>query len=158
MSVKLIEPPNMHLWSQSIGGLIINFGVIEFLTLRWIQVLDGEPAAIAARKDKLSRRIRVAVSLIPTSPFSDSEKKRSTDLWSEASQLSAMRNRIAHNPMCVGIHLQSKQVELSIIELQKMTPKGQNQLERLDYSQIAAVALRARDIGRDLSALIESIP
>jgi hypothetical protein len=64
MSVSFIKPPDMGYWSQSIGGLIINFGVVEFLTLRWIQVFDGEPAAIAARKHKLSRRIQSAVTLM----------------------------------------------------------------------------------------------
>jgi hypothetical protein len=39
-----------------------------------------------------------------------------------------------------------------------MTPTGDNPLERLDRSQIASIALRVGAIGRDLSAIIESIP
>jgi hypothetical protein len=158
MSVSFIKPPDMGYWSQSIGGLIINFGVIEFLTLRWIQVFDGEPAAIAARKHKLSRRIQSAVTLIAASPLSDADKKRASDLWSEASQLSGTRNRVAHNPMTVGVMKKSGELVLSIIDLQKMTPTGENPLERLDRSQIASIALRVGEIGRDLSAIIESIP
>jgi len=45
---------------------------------------------------------------------------------------------------------------LSIIDLKKMSPTSDNPLETLDYSQIASIALRAREIGRALSALIES--
>ncbi len=41
---------------------------------------------------------------------------------------------------------------------EKMTPTGENPLERLNRSQIASIALRAGAIGRDLSAIIESIP
>ena len=158
MSVSFIKPPDMGYWSQSIGGLIINFGIIEFLTLRWIQVLDGEPAAIEARKLKLSRRIQSAVALIPSSPLSDVDKKRASDLWNEVSQLSGTRNRVAHNPMSVGIMANSGEMVLSIIDLKKMTPTGDNPLEKLDRSQIASIALRAGAIGRDLSAIIESIP
>jgi hypothetical protein len=39
-----------------------------------------------------------------------------------------------------------------------MTPTGENPLERLDRSQIASIALRVGEIGRDLNAIIESIP
>jgi len=68
---KIVEIPNMLLWSQSIGGLIINFGIIEFQSLRWIEKLGGVPAALNARKHKLSLRINAAVALIPSSSLSD---------------------------------------------------------------------------------------
>ena len=64
MSAQIIAIPDMSLWSQSIGGLIINFGLIEFQTLQWIQKLGGDDAAIKARKDTLSWRITAAVALI----------------------------------------------------------------------------------------------
>src|SRR5205814_2548116 len=102
MSGRFIEIPNMVLWSQSIGGLIINFGLIEFQSLRWIQKLGGEAAAMKTRKDKLSWRINTAVSLIGASKLSAADQTRARDLWTEASTLSATRNRIAHNPICVG--------------------------------------------------------
>ena len=158
MSVSFIKPPDIEYWSQSIGGLIINFGVIEFLTLQWIQVFDSEAASIAARKLKLYRRIESAVALIPSSPLSDFDKKRASDLWGEVSQLSGARNRVAHNPMTVGVMAKTGELVLSIIDLKKMTPTGNNPLERLDRSQIASMALRAGEIARDLSAIIESIP
>jgi hypothetical protein len=37
MPPRNITIPDMTLWSQSIGGLIINFGGIEFQTLRWLE-------------------------------------------------------------------------------------------------------------------------
>ncbi len=92
----------MLLWSQSIGGLIINFGIIEFQSLRWIEKLDGVPAALKARRDKLSLRINAAVALIPSSSLAEIDQRKARDLWTEVNSLSATRNRIAHNPICVG--------------------------------------------------------
>ena len=44
---------------------------------------------------------------------------------------------------------------LGVIDLQQMTPKGENALEGLHYTQIASAALRARDITNELSAIVE---
>ncbi len=148
----------MSLWSQSIGGLIINFGLIEFQSLRWIQKLGGDDAAIKARKDKLSFRITTAVALIGPSTIPAADQARARDLWSEASKLSGTRNRIAHNPICIGRREQTGEAVLSIIDLKKMAPTSDNPLETLDFSQIASVALRVREIARELSAILESIP
>ena len=80
MSPQFVQIPNMVLWSQSIGGLIINFGVIEFQSLLWIHKLGGETAALKARRDKLSRRIEKAVSLIASPPFSTAHESRALAL------------------------------------------------------------------------------
>jgi hypothetical protein len=154
---KIVEIPNMLLWSQSIGGLIINFGIIEFQSLRWIEKLGGVSAALKARKDKLSFRINAAVALIPSSSLSDIEQKQARDLWTEVNNLSTIRNRIAHNPICVGRRADTAEAVLSIIDLKKMSPTSDNPLEALDCSRIASTALRVREIGRLLSALIESV-
>ncbi len=147
----------MLLWSQSIGGLIINFGIIEFQSLRWIEKLDGVSAALKARKDKLSLRINAAVALIPSSSLSEIDQRKARNLWTEVNNLSDMRNRIAHNPICVDRRANTGEAVLSIIDLKKMSPTNDNPLETLDYSQIASGALRVREIGRQLSALIESV-
>ena len=158
MSAQIIAIPDMSLWSQSIGGLIINFGLIEFQTLQWIQKLGGDDAAIKARKDTLSWRITAAVALIEPSSLTSEDQTKARDLWSEARTLSATRNRIAHNPICLGRKADTGAAVFSIIDLKKMAPTSDNPLESLDYSQIAYVALRVRDIARELSAFIESIP
>jgi hypothetical protein len=154
---KIVEIPNMLLWSQSIGGLSINFGIIEFQSLRWIQKLDGLSAALKARKDKLSLRINAAVALIPSSSLSDIDQRVARDLWTEVKKLSAARNRIAHNPICVGRRATTGETVLSIIDLKKMSPTSDNPLETLDYSQVASIALRVREIGCQLRELIESV-
>jgi hypothetical protein len=153
-----IEIPDMPLWSQSIGGLIINFGIIEFQSLRWIQKLGGETAAVKARTDKLSYRIKAVMALLPSSPLNAAGQAKARDLWMEAGKLASTRNRVAHNPICVGRRQSTSEAVLSIIDVKKMTPMGQSALEPLDRVQIASVALHVRDIGRQLDQLIESIP
>jgi hypothetical protein len=147
MSPRTVQIPDMTLWSQSIGGLIINFGQIEFQTLRWLQLLGGEPTAKNARRDTLSRRIKAVTGLIASSKLSAEKQIRARELWTEISELSRTRNRIAHNPICVGRHPQTGQPVLSVIDLQQMEATGDNALEPLEHTQIASTALRAREIG-----------
>lgn len=156
MGVKTFEIPNRSLWSQSIGGLIINFGLIEFQSMRWIQAFGGDAAVLKARRSKLSERIDAAVALIKESALSPLDQARACELWSEARRLSKMRNRIAHNPICIGRSADTDEVVLSIIDLKNMAPKSANTLEPLQYTHIASFALRAGEDGIELSAIIES--
>lgn len=149
--------PDISLWSQSIGGLIINFGGLEFQTLRWLQVLGGEAAAAKARGQKLSQRIDAALSLLSSSKLPLDEQAEAAALWQEVKDLSKIRNRIAHNPLCLGKDPKTNETSFSVIDLKKMTPSSENSLEPLFYRQIADVAVRARDINRRLSEIIEAV-
>ncbi|MGB7510574.1 MAG: hypothetical protein WBP54_04705 [Pelodictyon phaeoclathratiforme] len=150
--------PDMHLWSQSIGGLIINFGGIEFQSLRWIQILGGETDVVNARKLPLLKRIDTALAQLENSNLSAIDRDTARKLWSEVKQLSKMRNRIAHNPLCRGTDQDTKQITFSVVDLQRMTSSGENILEPLSYQDIASSALRAGEINRLLNSIIESQP
>jgi len=156
MPPQTVQIPDMSLWSQSIGGLIINFGQIEFQTLRWLQLLGDEASAIAARRNKLSQRVKAVTDLIAFSQLPAEKQVRARELWSEVSDLSRTRNRIAHNPICVGHHPETGEPVLSVIDLQKMEPADETVLEPLDHTRIASTALRTRDIARELSEIIEA--
>jgi len=156
MPPQFTQVPEMSLWSQSIGGLVIDFGIAEFLTLRCVEVHSGASAAVAIRKKKLFERIAAAKDSIKGSRLTSEQKKRADELWSEISTLSKIRNRIAHNPLLAGFHPATQRVVFSVVDLQKMVPVGENALEPLDHSEIAATALRIRDITRELSGIIES--
>ena len=148
--------PDMHLWSQSIGGLIINFGGLEFQSLRWIQILGGETEVAKARKLLLSHRIDVALALLENSNLSATDRDTARELWIEVKRLSKMRNRIAHNPLCRGTDQDTKQITFSVVDLQRMTPSGENILEPLSHRDIASSALRAGEINHLLNSIIES--
>ena len=155
MPPRFAEISEMSLWSQSIGGFIINFGVAEFLTLRCVEVLSGEQEAINAREKPLSKRITSAKKAIEDSDMSAEHKERALLLWTEIASLSKLRNRIAHNPLAVGRHAATGDLIFSVVDLKRMTPNGRNQLDPLVCREIAATAIRVRDIIQELSLLIE---
>jgi hypothetical protein len=155
MPPRYVEIPEMSLWSQSIGGLIINFGMAEFLTLRCVELLSGKQEAIGIRNKRLSIWITSAKKAIEGSEMPAQLKERALYLWSELESLSKIRNRIAHNPLAVGRHAATGQLIFSVVDLKRMTPNGRNQLDPLVYQEIAGAALRIRDIVQELSLLIE---
>ena len=156
MAPQFTNIPDMSLWSQSIGGLIINFGGLEFQTLRWLQILGGETAAMKARGQRLSQRIDVVLTLLAASNISPEKQVEAIALWQEVKELSRIRNRIAHNPLCLGRDPNTDEANFSVIDLKKMMPSGENSLEPLSYKQIAEIAVRARNINLFLSRIVET--
>jgi hypothetical protein len=150
------DVPEMDRWAQSIGGLILNFGCLEFQTLRWIQILGSEEEAIRARQARFSRRIDSSLALLRKLGLSSEVKSKAQALWAEVKVLSVLRNQLAHNPLAQGRIPQTNETVFSIVDLKAMTPNGLNELPTLSYIQIAKSALRARDINRELSRMIEN--
>lgn len=158
MHPELRKPQDMALWAECVGGLILNFGTAEFQTLRWIEILAGADAAIAARRSLFGDRITKAKELIDSSMMPPEKKLLAHALWDEIKELSKFRNQIAHNPLVLGRDAASGDLAWSVIDLKKVVPVGANQLERLDYLDIQRVALRVRDISINLRAIIEAVP
>jgi hypothetical protein len=158
MPPQFTQVPEMSIWSQCIGGLVINFGIAEFMTLRCVELHSGASAALAIRKNKLSDRIAAAKESVQKSNRPAEQKKRATELWDEISKLSKVRNRVAHNPLLAGLNPTTQKLVFSVVDLQKMVPVGENALEPLDHTEIAATALRVREITRELSGIMESAP
>lgn len=158
MPPKHVEPDNVSVWAECVGGLILNFGMLEFQSVRWIEVLSGVDRVLEMRSRKLSQRIRDARDAFSASAADPETKTKVSELWDEATELAKTRNRIAHNPMVLGRRVDSGELAWSVIDLQKMRPIGGNVLEPLDPLAIQGVALRVRDIALELSAIIEAIP
>ena len=158
MPPEFRKPEDMSVWAECVGGLILNFGTAEFQTLRWIEVLAGAEAAIAKRRSLFGARISAAKELIDASMIPSENKLLAHDLWDELRELSKFRNQIAHNPLVLGRDAVSGDFVWSVIDLQKVVPVGENQLDRLDYFDIQRVALRVRDISSALRSIIESVP
>ena len=156
MPPRFVEIPEMSLWSQSIGGLILNFGLAEFLTFRCVELLSGEQEAMSIRNQSLSKRITTAKKAIEGSKMPAEHKERALCLWSEIACLSKLRNRIAHNPLAIGRHVTTGHLVFSVVDLKRMSPSGKNELDPLAYQEIAGAAVRIRDMVQELSHLIES--
>lgn len=153
-----VEPSGVSVWAECVGGLILNFGMLEFQSVRWIEVLSGIDRVIEMRGRKLSQRIKVARDAFDASDADVAAKAKVAELWDEVADLSKTRNRIAHNPMILGRRVDSGELAWSVIDLQKMRPVGGNVLEPLDPLVIQRVALRARDIALELATIIEAVP
>jgi hypothetical protein len=147
--------PDMSLWSQSIGGLVINFGGLEFQTLRWLHIFGGEFSVRTVQSRPMSQRIDSVLELLEGSRLSIESQAKAGALWEEVRSLSVIRNRIVHNPICLGRDAASGETRFSVIDLKKMVPVGENSLEPLHYQQIAEIAIRASDINRALSEIAE---
>ena len=137
----LTKIPDMHIWSQCIGGLIINFGIIEFQTFRWMQVLVDDSESVKCQDKFLGKRIDRVIKLIKSSSMPSDIKEQSKDLWLEAKDLAISRNRIAHNPIAMG-KTKNNELSLNIIDLKKMLPTGAK-LEPLNFTHVESMALRA---------------
>jgi hypothetical protein len=155
MPPQFTEIPETTLWAQSIGGLILNFGMAEFLTLRCVQLLSGEDEAIRIRHKSLSTRITSAKDAIKGSEMPDEQKYRALSLWTEIASFTKMRNRIAHNPLAAGRRAETGELVYSVVDLKRMSPSGRNQLDPLDYQEIARTAVRVRDIVQELTLILE---
>jgi len=158
MPPEYVKPADMSTWAECVGGLILNFGIAEFQTLRWIELLAGADTAITFRTKMLGARITAAKDLINLSVIPNDKKSLAHDLWSELRELANVRNRIAHNPLVLGRDAESGDLAWSVIDLNLVVPVGKNCLERLDWLEIRRVALRVRDVSLALSAIIESVP
>ena len=141
-------------WAECVGGLILNFGALEFQTLYWIQKLLGDKELLKARKKTLSERIQLAKKGFSESVATEAEKTRAEVLWDEIKAYTKLRNRIAHNPMCAAIDESNDEMIWSVIELRKLEPAGVNAQKRLDLKEIEKVAIRVGDINRELNEIL----
>jgi len=157
MHERFTPIPDIACWSQSIGGLIINFGSLEFQTLRWLERLSSQDVFGAIRGCMLNQRVNAILELISKSSISEPIQLKARALWAEVMELANVRNRIAHNPLALGRDPESGEAVFSVIDLKKMVPVGENRLEPLSHIKIAEVAVRAAEVSHELSAIIEAM-
>jgi hypothetical protein len=143
-----------HLWSDSIGGLILNFGTIEFSSFRWIQHFATDPLVGDLSMDMtLAKRLRVILELIERSALSTESRKRAIGLWSEVGKMSEMRNTIAHNPIVFGVGA-DKQPVMGIPNVKNMKGSGPFKVSLLHVSKIIEAAHRLAAISGELDKII----
>ena len=83
-----------------VGGLLLNFGSLEFISYRWAEVLSTDKVVRdLAIEMPLARRIGLIKRLIERSALADGEKQNALSLWNEVLELAKTRNTLAHNPL-----------------------------------------------------------
>ncbi len=91
-----------RLWSNSIGGLILNFGAIEFQSHRWIQHFAMDPVLGDIAIDMpFSRRVSLILALIERYILVVKVRQQAIEKWNEIKKLSEIRNtRAQPNYFC----------------------------------------------------------
>ena len=143
-----------RLWSNAIGGLILNFGQIEFLSHRWIQHFQTDPiVGDLAINMQLSHRLSLMSELIARSSLVPVVRERATQLWREVGKLSETRNTVAHNPM-VFARGPEGQVVPGIPNVKHMKGSGPFTVTLLNVTKIIDDARRVSVIARNLEQLL----
>lgn len=155
----------MEPWRNAIGGLIVNFGVLEFLTYEWIICFqrDDLMQEVAADMEGLGDRLKLVLRLIDRETELDAEKRaEAKKAWKRVAKLSEMRNTIAHNPITywwTGEEDRSRPPDVvSVPDLRKAvkgTPQKGKQLTSLD--ELRKAVLETRELGLRLKALVEEL-
>ena len=143
-----------RIWSNAIGGLILNFGQIEFLSHRWIQHFQTDPIVADLAIDmQFSRRLSLITEIVGRSSLPADARKRATELWREAGKLAETRNTVAHNPM-VFAPGPDKQVVPGIPNVRHMKGSGPFTITLLDVTKIINTARRLSEIVSELDRLL----
>jgi hypothetical protein len=143
-----------HLWSDSIGGLILNFGHVEFCSFRWIRHFATDPLLGDLVIDMtLDKRLQVIRELIERSHLSPDARKRAIELWREVGEISKIRNTIAHNPIIFGVG-PDKQPAMGIPNVKHMKGSGPRTVTLLHVSKIIKAAHRLVAISDELDKII----
>ena len=144
-------------FSYTIGGVFINFGALEMISFRWVEALGKDPVVMRdlAIDMNLGRRIEFIVTLITRSSWAPAIQARSITLWRRVADESKIRNTIAHNPFVWGKNKEGQPVS-GIANAKKMKGDGPHEYELVTADEIACAALRAGDLGRELSEILDS--
>src|SRR6266550_1999487 len=99
-----LDPKHLGNWPLKIGHYMLNFAAIELISYQYLNTLEATRGDFNKNLDKfLSERIQRIRNLVRDSSTIPQVLKDEIDsLWSDVSDLSQWRNRIAHNPVLPG--------------------------------------------------------
>ena len=94
-----VNPQFLGLWPEKVGRYMLNFATIELISYQYLNSLELTREDFNKNLDKLlSKRIKRIKTLVKqSSKLPQPLKDEIETLWSEVSDLSQWRNRIAHN-------------------------------------------------------------
>jgi hypothetical protein len=150
------HPATLEFALQS-GKLIQNFGVIELLSYRWIEVLSGSSIAMEISMElPLAKRIDVILKLIARgSPSLSSEAAgEAKQLWSQLKDKGCeIRNSVAHGTM--GLKFPQADTskdpeEIGILRLKKWSDTDQ----MISVEEVKAAVNTTSSIAKKLNGIL----
>ena len=141
---NLTRNAQVEIWAKSIGGFLLNFGVLELDSILWIRNLGGVAAGQSGLKKGFGDRIDIVIALIRKSDWTQDRKQSALDLWLEVKTLAKTRNTIAHNPLFTNEKFGILQV--GIINVKNMKGIGPFLLEPLSLEDINLGGIRVCEL------------
>jgi hypothetical protein len=141
-------------WAQAIGGLFLNFGLVEWISLRFIEMLRGMPVSNVAMRKVLAERIKTIKKLVEDSPWADAEKTSAIKLWKEVEDHIEMRNIVAHNPFVFGKNKDGKPGN-GILNVKQLRGVGHYNPVLIQANDIFAVATAIGALAVSLNAFVK---
>jgi hypothetical protein len=153
----LLTKEQERLWSNAIGGLILNCSQIEFASVRWVEHFARDPLLSELAIDmQLSRRLQIIRKLVERSELPPDAKKRAIELWREVGKLSEIRNTIAHSPFIIGTTADGKPAA-GILNVRDVKGSWPRTTTLLQVRKIIDTALALGRLSGELdSVLVES--
>lgn len=146
-----------EVWGKAIGGLLLNFGFVEFASLQWIDKLSTDKVVREIAIDlPFSRRVAIIRGLVRRSGMPSAGKKAAISLWDEVSDLSKTRNVLAHNPLCFR-HVNGK-LEAGVINTKRMKGIGPFKLSPVTIADVCRAGSRVAHLIAELGEIFGGIP
>jgi hypothetical protein len=98
-----VNPPHAQQFARAIGGLLANFGYLEFISKAWLNLVSTDQKLVE-RLDHipLRQRIHLIQGLIADGRVPEPHGAKATQLWRRVAELSEIRNQVSHNPILFG--------------------------------------------------------
>lgn len=142
-------------WAQAIGGVFLNFGLLEFISYRFVEILSNDVMLRdVAIEMQFARRIQLIKKLIERSTWTNEEKLEALQLWGEAAKASEIRNTVAHNPFSSGKDQNGNDAK-GILRARDMVGVGPYAVTLIQLRQLVDTATRAGEIALALNRFIE---
>jgi hypothetical protein len=95
-----LNRPGSDDWAIALRRFLLNFGLLEAMTYWWIGDLAHDRAIVTVAQDlSFSKRVTLIGRLLDRSLMPDASKSAVRAAWRKASELSRLRNDVAHNPL-----------------------------------------------------------
>lgn len=143
-------------FAEMIGGLLVNFGALEFSSYRWVGLLADDTIVRDLAIDmQLSKRIALIKRLVSRSNWPENKKKTAVALWDEVSKLAKIRNTVAHNPIRIEAKADGTVVS-GVINVKDMRGVGPYKTVAILPHDVAAAGRCAGKIQEQLGLLIQA--
>jgi len=148
------EDPNSVI--ANTGKMIQNFGVVEYISLRWIGVLTGnEDAVNIAMELTLATRIKVVVKLIETkNKFNENTKSSALKLWKELlNDGLPKRNIVAHGMLVTKKDINGAILNQGPLKIKKWTDSD----ELMTHEELANTVTVTKNIIVELEKILKCV-